>query len=236
MSLITCDKISVKYENIKAISNVSFKIFNDDYLCIVGENGSGKSTLVKSLLGLVHPCEGKIIFSDELKKSHIGYLPQQSVTQKDFPASVYEVVISGCMNRKGLLPFYNKQDKEIAMSNIKKLNIESIKHKCYAELSGGQQQRVLLARALCSTNKLVILDEPVSGLDPLITEELYELVKDLNDNQHIAIIMVSHDIKSAVKYAKHILHMSNECLFYGTTSDYLKSEPYKSFSGGDLNV
>ena len=221
--LIKCEKLAFSYENADVIKDLSFTVSNGDYLCIVGENGSGKSTLTKGLLGLKSPDSGKIIFGEGLKKNEIGYLPQQTPAQKDFPASVFEVVLSGRLNSRGLRPFYSRNDKMIAHDNIRKLGIEDLMKRSYRDLSGGQQQRVLLARALCAGRKLIFLDEPVTGLDPIVTEEMYRLIAELNKKDKITIVMVSHDITSAVKYATHILHLNYEKSFFGTSEEYMKS-------------
>lgn len=229
MELLKCDNVSFSYENTEVIKNLSFTLNKGDYLCIVGENGSGKSTLIKGLLGLKQPSDGKIIRSEGLKSNETGYLPQQTAVQKDFPASVFEVVLSGRLNSRGLKPFYSKKDKIAAEENIERLGIEGLRYKSYRELSGGQQQRVLLARALCASKQLLLLDEPVTGLDPIITEEMYRLIDELNKKEKITIIMVSHDIGSSVKYASHILHLNFDNSFYGTKDEYLKSSEGKSF-------
>lgn len=221
--LISCRNLAFSYEDVDVIKDLSFTISEGDYLCIVGENGSGKSTLTKGLLGLKVPDKGKIIFSDELKRKDIGYLPQQTPAQKDFPASVFEVVLSGRLNSRGMKPFYSKQDKRIAHDNIKRLGIEELLKRSYRDLSGGQQQRVLLARALCAGKKMLLLDEPVTGLDPIVTDEMYKLILELNRKENITIIMVSHDITSAVRYATHILHLNDDKSFFGTTKEYMKS-------------
>ncbi len=233
--LIKCTDLAFSYEDVDVIKDLSFTVNDGDYLCIVGENGSGKSTLTKGLLGLKSPDKGKIIFSDELKKKEIGYLPQQTPAQKDFPASVFEVVLSGRLNSRGLRPFYSKKDKMIAHDNIRKLGIEELMKRSYRDLSGGQQQRVLLARALCAGKKLIFLDEPVTGLDPIVTEEMYRLIDDLNKKDKITVVMVSHDIQSAAKYATHILHLNFEKSFFGTTEDYIKS-PLGQYFFGDNKV
>lgn len=233
MSLITCNNLSFSYEGNIVSHNLNFTVNDGDYLCIVGENGSGKSTLMKGLLNLKNPSEGEIIYGEGLKADEIGYLPQQSAAQKDFPASVYEVVLSGCLNSQGLLPFYSKESKQLALSNMEKLGITHLKKHCYRELSGGQQQRVLLARALCATKKILLLDEPVSGLDPTVTVELYRLIEEIN-KAGITIIMVSHDINSSVQYASHILHLKKEQLFFGKKEEYVNSKVGKHFLGGEL--
>jgi ABC-type Mn/Zn transport systems, ATPase component len=232
MDLIKCNNAALAYENKVVISELNFGVSEGNYLCIVGENGSGKSTLMKGLLGLKAPSSGEILLGDELKISEIGYLPQQTEVQKDFPASVYEVVLSGRLNSCGFRPFFNKIDKKIALENMEKLGIVNLKTKCYRELSGGQQQRVLLARALCATKKLLILDEPVAGLDPIVTNELYQLVDKINKEEKITIIMVSHDIQSAVRYASHILHLRGKQLYFGTKEDYISSDLASVFLGG----
>ena len=228
-SILTTNELSKKYKNNMAVNCVDMNIDKGDIYGFVGENGSGKSTLMKTILGQKHVINGKIEFSDGLKQNEIGYLPQQTEVQKDFPASVKEIVLSGCINSCGFRPFYSKSQKALAEENMKKLGIDDIAKKCYRELSGGQQQRVLLARALCATKKLLVLDEPVAGLDPLVTQNLYQLISEIN-RDGITVIMVSHDIHAAAEYASHILHISHEPLFFGTKEDYLKSDLYLSFS------
>ncbi len=235
MALINISDASLGYEGKSIVTGLNFSVNKGDYLCIVGENGSGKSTLMKTLLGQKHVISGKIEFSEGLKQKEIGYLPQQTEVQKDFPASVKEIVLSGCLNNCGLRPFYSKADKTRAKENMEKLGITELENKCYRELSGGQQQRVLLARALCATKKLLILDEPVAGLDPVVTQNLYKIIKDIN-SEGITVIMVSHDISSAVKYASHILHISHTPLFFGTKEDYLKSEICRFFTDKEDNA
>lgn len=223
MALITCDNITLAYDNNVVLSNLSFYVEDGDYLCILGENGSGKSTLVRTLLGLRKPSAGHITFGDGLVQNEIGYLPQHTEVQKDFPASVWEVVLSGCLNSRGWKPFFSRKEKDRAQANIERLSIENIKNKSFRELSGGQQQRVLLARALCATHKLLLLDEPVAGLDPLVTQELYKIIKDINESG-ITVVMVSHDIRTSVDAASHILHINNEAQFFGTAEEYRHSE------------
>ena len=215
MAQLSCDNLAIGYDGKTVLENITFSVNEGDYLCIVGENGSGKSTLMKTILGLQAPISGTICVSDGLNKNEIGYLPQQTEVQKDFPASVFEVVISGCQSRVGLRPFYKAEEKQLAISAICRMGIENLSKRCYRELSGGQQQRVLLARALCATRKLLILDEPISGLDPKVTAEMYSLIADLNKNDGITVIMISHDIEASVNYASHILHIG-ENIFFGT--------------------
>jgi zinc transport system ATP-binding protein len=234
MKLVSCKNISMDYEGRLAVNNVSFDLEQGDYLCIVGENGSGKSTFIKGLLGLMQPTNGAFTFGC-IAQTDIGYLPQQTIVQKDFPANVFEVVISGCLNRKGLRPFYSKKEKERANENIKLLGLEELKGKSYRDLSGGQQQRVLLARALCATERLILLDEPVTGLDPIMTCEMYALIKKLNSEQNITVIMVSHDIKSAVTFGNKILHMKTSPLFFGLTADYLSTDLCKRMMGAAVH-
>lgn len=236
MALISVKDVSFAYENNRVISGLNFEIKKGDYLCILGENGSGKSTLVKGILGLKKANSGKISLGDGLQANEIGYLPQQTAAQKDFPASVFEVVISGRLGRGGFRPFFSKEDKRLANENLEMLGILNLKKRCYRELSGGQQQRVLLARALCATRKLLLLDEPVSGLDPLVTTELYQTIGNLNKSSGVTIIMVSHDMHSAVNYASHVLHLEHEQAFFGTAKDYLETSYAKRFLGGELNV
>ncbi|MBQ2973464.1 MAG: metal ABC transporter ATP-binding protein [Clostridia bacterium] len=223
MALINVNGVSLGYEGKPIVTDLNFSVNKGDYLCIVGENGSGKSTLMKTLLGQKNVLSGKIEFSDGLKQKEIGYLPQQTQVQKDFPASVKEVILSGCLNSCGLRPFYSKKQKDNAAQIMKKLGISDLANKCYRELSGGQQQRVLLARALCATKKLLVLDEPVAGLDPVVTKNLYRLISNIN-NEGITVIMVSHDIHAAIEFASHILHIGNKPLFFGTKEEYKTSD------------
>ncbi len=229
MAILECSDVTMSYEGVNVFENLSFKLNRGEYLCILGENGSGKSTLMKGLLGLLKPTKGTICYADGLTKNEIGYLPQQSPVQRDFPASVYEVVLSGTLNRKGISPFYGKREKQLADANLERLSISDLKNSCYRDLSGGQQQRVLLARALCATKSLLLLDEPVTGLDPVVSGEFYELISDLNKKDNITIIMVSHDVKQSVRLATHILHLENKTCFFGTVGQYVKSSVSDQF-------
>lgn len=232
---IECKNVTLGYENRIVAKNVNFSINQGDYLCIVGENGTGKSTLIKTLLGLISPLQGKISINAEKSKKGIGYLPQQTQAQRDFPASVWEVVLSGVLNTRHKSPFYSKEDKKEAMVNLEKLGIAHLKKYCYRELSGGQQQRVLLARALCATDSALILDEPVTGLDPAAALEFYDTIKELN-KEGVTIVMVTHDIKNALTYATHILHLEQENDFFGTVEEYKKSNVSNMFLGGGENA
>ena len=231
MAQLSCQNLTVGYDGRTVLQGLNFEVNPGDYLCIVGENGSGKSTLMKTILGLQAPIGGRILTGDGLKKNEIGYLPQQTQAQKDFPASVREIVLSGCQGRCGSRPFYSKEEKRLAEENIGKMGIGSLTKRCYRELSGGQQQRVLLARALCATRKMLLLDEPVSGLDPRVTAEMYGLIERLNREEGITVIMISHDISAALRYASHILHIG-DAVFFGTKADYLQSPQGKVFDSG----
>ena len=230
MSYITVKDLQVGYDKSVIAQKLNFEITSGEYLCIVGENGSGKSTLMKTLLGLLKPISGQIVFGEDLKDNEIGYLPQQTIVQKDFPASVKEIVLSGCQARCGLRPFYNKEEKALAKTNMERMGILDMADRCYRELSGGQQQRVLLARALCATRKVLLLDEPVAGLDPAVTADMYDLIESLN-KEGITIIMISHDIAAAARYADHILHIG-DTVFYGTKKEYENSETGRYFLTG----
>lgn len=228
MSQLICKDLTLGYDGQTVLKDVNFTIDQGDYLCVVGENGSGKSTLMKTLLHLNLPMGGEIIWDDGLRPGAIGYLPQQTVVQRDFPASVWEIVLSGCLNQTGFRPFYSKEEKQRAADALQKLNIENLTKRCYRELSGGQQQRVLLARALCATSKMLLLDEPVSGLDPTATTEMYALIEALN-KEGTTILMISHDMNAAITYASHILHVGSP-LFFGTRTQYLSSELGKLYA------
>ena len=232
MAQLTCQKLCVGYDGKTVLQDLGFEVFAGDYLCIVGENGSGKSTLMKTILGLQAPISGRILTGDGLRKNEIGYLPQQTVIQKDFPASVREIVLSGCLGRCGSRPFYNKEEKKLAVDAMEKMQITRLARRCYRELSGGQQQRVLLSRALCAAGELLILDEPVTGLDPEAAHDMYRTLEYLNRTEGIAIVMVTHDLQNALKYATHILHAGHKGWFFGTAAEYLAS-PYGKKFGGD---
>ncbi|MBQ6240931.1 MAG: metal ABC transporter ATP-binding protein [Firmicutes bacterium] len=227
MSLLEVKDLSLGYDGQVIVEGLSFTVNAGDYLCIVGENGSGKTTLMKTLLQLQEPISGRIVIGDGLKRNEIGYLPQQTVVQKDFPASVREIVLSGCISRSGLRPFYNKEEKKLAEENMRRMEILPLADRCYRDLSGGQQQRVLLARALCATRRILLLDEPVAGLDPKVTAEMYSLIAELNQ-EGVTIIMISHDIEAAIRSASHILHIGKE-LFFGTKEEYLASPAGRAF-------
>ncbi len=229
MALLTCQNLSVGYDGKAVLENLNFSVEAGEYLAVVGENGAGKSTLMKTLLGLQSPVAGKILTGDGLRRSEIGYLPQQTEVQKDFPASVREIVLSGCQGRCGFRPFYNAEEKALAARATEEMGISDLAPRCYRELSGGQQQRVLLARALCATRKMLLLDEPVSGLDPKVTEEMYALIDKLNKKDGITVIMISHDIRAALRYADRILHIG-KCVFFGTPEEYLDSPGGKLFA------
>ncbi len=228
MALLQVKDLSLGYDGQAIVEHLNFDVHAGDYLCIVGENGSGKSTLMKTLLHLIPPMGGQIVTGDGLRKNEIGYLPQQTVVQRDFPASVQEIVLSGCQGRAGLRPFYNREERALAQENMERMGIADLAGRCYRDLSGGQQQRVLLARALCATQKVLLLDEPVSGLDPKVTAEMYSLISGLN-KEGVTIIMISHDIAAAVQYASHILHIG-DTVFFGTRDAYLKSPAGRLFA------
>ena len=232
MSLLKCENLSFAYDGVTVVSNLNFSVEEGNYLCIIGENGAGKSTLIKGLLRLKKPSAGRVEMGEGLKATEIGYLPQQTQIQKDFPASVREVVLSGCLNRMGLRPFYSRVEKERAHEKMEALEILDLQDQCYRDLSGGQQQRVLLARAMCAAHKLILLDEPVSGLDPVATRSLYAQIARINETTGLTVIMVSHDIDASLRYASHILHLGQEGqLFFGTQKEYLRSAVYHEFLG-----
>ena len=235
MAQLICENLSLGYEGQVIQSGLSFSVSAGDYLCIVGENGSGKTTLMKTILALQKPLGGTISFGDGLRAGEIGYLPQQTLVQRDFPATVWEIVLSGCQARMGLRPFYSAAEKALAAENMQKMGISSFAKRCYRTLSGGQQQRVLLARALCATQRLLLLDEPVSGLDPHVTAEMYDLILRLNREEKVTILMISHDIGAALRYATHILHVTQQP-FFGTVDAY-KSSPlgqrFAAWEGGE---
>lgn len=231
MALITCEHVCLGYDGQTVLRDVNFTVSRGDLLCVVGENGSGKSTLIKGLLGLKAPEQGSITLGDGLVRNEIGYLPQQTQLQRDFPASVAEVVRSGCINQMHGRPFYSRADRARAQENMERMGIEDLAHHSYQALSGGQQQRVLLARALCAANDLLILDEPVTGLDPASMQDLYKTLRYLNAREGMAIIMVTHDMENALREAKHILCFDRRGCFYGTVEEFLSSPAGKRFGG-----
>jgi zinc transport system ATP-binding protein len=235
MALIECRDLTLSYDGNVVLSGLSFQVEEGDYLCVVGENGCGKSTLLKAILSLKSPDSGEILFREGLRQEDIGYLPQQTEAQKDFPANVWEVVLSGCLNSRGLRPFYSKEDRARARANMEKLEIGDLARACFRELSGGQQRRVLLARALCAAKRLLLLDEPFAGLDPVITQDLYRTARELR-GEGMTIVMVSHDLAGAAANASHILHLQKGPAFFGTVPDYLNSSLGRRFFGDCGNV
>ena len=217
MSQIICRDLTLGYNGVTVCEHLNLQVNTGDYLCIVGDNGSGKSTLMKALLGLKSPDRGEIIRDTEMTHGGIGYLPQQSDHQRDFPATAFEVVLSGCV-------FYGKASRSLAMENLKRLGVADIARKPYSTLSGGQQQRVLLARALCAAKETILLDEPVSGLDPVSTAEMYELIKKLNSESGMTVIMITHDIGAVVRYADSVLYMGEHPEFFPTVTEYRQSK------------
>lgn len=220
MAMIRCENVALGYEGIQIAANLNFTLHEGNYLCIIGENGSGKTTLMKAVLGLLKPMAGEITYGDGLKQTEIGYLPQQTHIQKDFPASVEEVVLSGCRPHGRFGLFYADEDRKRAADNMERLRVSDLAKKCYRELSGGQQQRVLLARALCAGDRLLVLDEPVTGLDERTTADMYELIRTLN-KEGITIMMILHDVDAAMRYASHILRVDDSA-FFGTKEEYRK--------------
>ena len=227
MVQLCCRDLAVGYDGNEILRGLNFEVNAGDYLCIVGENGSGKTTLMKTILGLLSPMGGTIETGDGLRQSEIGYLPQQTLVQRDFPATVWEIVLSGCQGGCGLRPFYNREEKDRARENIERMGITALTRRCYRELSGGQQQRVLLARALCATKKMLLLDEPVTGLDAWVTGELYELIARLNA-EGITVLMISHDLNAALTYASHVLYVG-EKVFFGTRDAFAASDVGRGF-------
>ena len=230
MKQLVCKHVTIAYEKEAVVNDLSFQVEEGEYVSIIGENGAGKSTLLKAVLGLIKIRSGEISFENGFKGNKIGYLSQQNPLQKDFPASVREIVLSGCQNHLGFWPFYRTKEKKYAEEMMKKLQITHLSKRCYRELSGGQQQRVLLARALCATRKILLLDEPVSGLDPQMTEEMYRLIEKINREDKITIIMISHDIRGAMEYASHILQIGQEVIFE-SKENYLRAHTKRSVLG-----
>lgn len=233
MALIKCEDLAFAYSGETVLRGVSFSVNAGDYLCIVGENGSGKSTLMRGLLGLKEPSAGSITFGDGLKPNEIGYLPQQTDLQRDFPASVFEVALSGRLNSLGRRFFYSRADRAETERNLERIGMLEFKNRCYQELSGGQQQRVLLARALNATSKLLLLDEPVAGLDPVATGEMYNILKLINLCDGVTVVMVSHDVNAAMRYATHILQLGHTQLYFGSVHYYVHSDAARILRGGE---
>ena len=220
MALVTMKDVTIAFEGVPAVKNAALTVEKGDYLVVVGENGSGKSTLIRAILGLVKPQKGRVIYGDGLKKNQIGYLPQQTLAQRDFPASVEEVVLSGCVSRLGHRLFFGKKERALAEEKLEMLDALALRGKSFRVLSGGQQQRVLLARALCATDSILLLDEPVTGLDPDAAQEMYGVIRDLNRKHGVAIVMVSHDLHGSMRDASKVLVMNRGVDFMGSAAEY----------------
>ena len=233
MILIQCCNLSLGYEGHTVLHDLNLTIEQGDYLCVVGENGAGKSTLIKGILRLLKPQSGHIHF--HLSADEVGYLPQQTPVQKDFPASVMEVVLSGFLGKKAFHPLYSRREKEIAAEKLAMLDATALTHRCYRDLSGGQQQRVLLARALCAAGSLLLMDEPFTGLDPAVSAELYAVIDQLNHKHGVTVLMVSHDLTGALEHAGKILHLGGSESFFGTVEEYRKTPLCTRLMGGDTN-
>ena len=231
VTVLSCQDMTIGYENQEVLSHLTLEVKEGDFISILGENGSGKSTLVKTILGLIPPLCGKFEFREGFSHKNIGYLPQQSSAQRDFPASVLEIVLSGFLGKKGWRPFYTREEKELAVTYLREMNMEDLKYRTYRNLSGGQQQRVLLARALCAAEELLVLDEPVTGLDPTAQAELYQMIDHLNKRHRMTILMISHDIPASVKYSNKIIHLEEKHYFFGTKTEYKTSALYQQWKG-----
>ncbi len=232
MNLIACRNLFISYGEILAVENLSFTIKEQDYIFIVGENGSGKSSVLKAILNLNVKFKGEIVF-ENLKRNQIGYLPQNFDREKTFPASVFEIILSGFVGCSFFVPFYGEREKKIVLNLLNTLKLSHAKNAFFGSLSKGQQQKVLLARALCSAKKVLFLDEPCSSLDPVFKREFYELIKKINEEKKIAVVMVSHDVDAAMSNAKKILHINKRLVFFGDVSDYYKMKEAKYFLKGE---
>jgi zinc transport system ATP-binding protein len=236
MTAIKAVNAAFGYNGYAVVQGLNFAIDEGDYLCIVGENGSGKTTLISGVLGLINPIAGTLALGEGIGRNAIGYLSQQAAAKKDFPAGVLEIVLSGNLGRMGMRPFYSRKERRMAGEIMEWLGIQGLRDWCFRELSGGQQRRVLLARALCASTRLLVLDEPAAGLDPLVTVEVYALLEKLNRERGVTLVMVSHDIEAAVKSAHKILHLKkpagesvNTPCFFGTADQYLESDAGREF-------
>ncbi len=218
MEILSASHVSINYGAVVAVDDATFGVNEGDYFCIAGSNGSGKSTLLKGIIGLAPIKNGHLHVN--LPKEQISYLSQTNRADRDFPATVWEIILSGTQKSGKKIPFYTKDDKQRAEESMIKLGMEKFKNTRIGNLSGGQQQRALLARALCKSPKLLLLDEPFAGLDSAISEELYELYKNLNKNG-VTIIMASHDYQAIGNFASRVMLMNNSHVdFVGTNDEW----------------
>lgn len=220
--LVEVKNLTVKYANSVVIDKASFSVTEGDFICVVGANGSGKSTLIKTLLGLISPAEGKVEFLGGLKRTQVGYLPQESRIEQGFPATVTEVVLSGTLGRLGRIPIYRKAEKERAKEALKLLKITKLEDKSFSGLSGGERQKVLLARALVATEKLLILDEPSNNLDQRSRAGFYKILKQLNEEAKLTILMITHDLDAEDLIGNKILSIKNAKVELTTTEEFLR--------------
>ncbi len=221
-TLLKVEKLEVGYGKNIVIRNASFEIKNGDFVCVVGANGSGKSTLIKAILGLVKPIKGKITFSNRLTKNEIGYLPQEMKVEQNFPATVWEIVLSGNLGKMKTAPFYKTAEKKRSTEALKKLGISHLAQLSFTELSGGQKQKVLLARALVAMTKLLILDEPSNNLDYVSRHDFYETLKSLNRTEKMTIIMITHDLDAEDLIGNKIFALADSKVTVETTKNYLR--------------
>ena len=221
MNMIELKNVTLGYDDHIVLKNINMEINEKDFICVVGPNGSGKSTLIKGILGLIKPLKGKIKYND-LKRNFVGYMPQETKVDNNFPASVFEIVLSGTLNQMGFKLFYTKKEKEIAEKNLKLLNIYNLKNKNFCDLSGGQRQKVLLARAISATKKLIILDEPSNNLDSKSKKDLYKTIVSLNKDKGIAVIMITHDLDHDNLIGNKILSLREDEVFFGTTEEFVR--------------
>lgn len=240
-NIIEVKNVSFAYQDENVLEDISLNVHQGDYLGIIGPNGSGKTTLLKIMLGLLTPSHGTVeLFGQDIRSfrewSKIGYVPQKA-THFDvtYPATVYEVVAMGRYGKRGLFHWLNAHDHHIIRESLKQVDMLDYKDRIIGDLSGGQQQRVLIARALATQPEVILLDEPTVGVDVQTQESFYTLLKKLNHEYNLTLVLVSHDIQVVAAQATELACVNKTLMYDDDPQNFLKSNKLKELYGEHVN-